>query len=55
MTNVTYLLYRSGTVNSKSFLCKVVLQIKWKFKLTVHFKHEMIEKIIHRNFIENLK
>ena len=24
--------YRSGTVNSKSFIGKVLLQIKWKFK-----------------------
>ena len=37
--------YRLGTVNSKSFVCKVLLQIKRKFKLTVHFKHEMIKKI----------
>ena len=28
------LLYRSGTVNSKSFVCKVLLQITWKFELT---------------------
>ena len=26
-------LYRSGTVNSKSFVGKVLLQIKWKFEL----------------------
>ena len=26
--------YRSGTVNSKSFVGKVLLQIKWKFELT---------------------
>ena len=26
--------YRSGTVNSKSFVGKVLLRIKWKFKLT---------------------
>ena len=25
--------YRSGTVNSKSFISKVLLRIKWKFKL----------------------
>ena len=25
--------YRSGTVNSKSFVGKVLLRIKWKFKL----------------------
>ena len=34
--------YRSGTVNSKSFVTKVLLRIKWKFELTVHFKHEML-------------
>ena len=32
--------YRSGTVNSKAFVGKVLLQIKWRFELTVHFKHE---------------
>ena len=26
-------MYRSGTVNSKSFVSKVLLRIKWKFKL----------------------
>ena len=26
-------MYRSGTVNSKSFVGKVLLRIKWKFKL----------------------
>ena len=26
--------YRSGTVNSKSFVGKVFLRIKWKFELT---------------------
>ena len=26
--------YRSGTVNSKSFVGKFLLQIKWKFELT---------------------
>ena len=30
----TSLEYRSGTVNSKSFVGKVLLQIKWKFELT---------------------
>ena len=34
--------YRLGTVNSKSFVSKVLLRIKWKFELTVHFKHEML-------------
>ena len=28
----------------KLFVGKVLLQIKWKFKLTVYFKHEMIGK-----------
>ena len=37
--------YRSGTVNSKSFVGKVMLRIKWKFELTLHIKHEMIEKL----------
>ena len=36
--------YRLGTVNSKSFVSKVLLRIKWKFELTVHFKHEMLGK-----------
>ena len=36
--------YRSGTVNSKSFVSKVLFRIKWKFELTVHFKHEMLGK-----------
>ena len=36
--------YRSGTVNLKSFVGKVLLRIKWKFELTVYFKHEMLEK-----------
>ena len=27
-------IYRSGTVNSKSFVGKVLLRIKWKFELT---------------------
>ena len=26
-------MYRSGTVNSKSFVAKVLLRIKWKFEL----------------------
>ena len=36
--------YRLGTVNSKSFIGKILLRIKWKFELTVHFKHEMLGK-----------
>ena len=39
------LLYMSGTVNSKSFVNKDFLQNKWKYELTVHFKHEMIGKL----------
>ena len=42
--------YRSGTVNSKSFVGKDFLPIKWKYELTVHFQHEMIAKTFHRNF-----
>ena len=39
--------YRSGTVNSESFFGKHFLRIKWNFeltvfKLTMHYKHEMI-------------
>ena len=40
------MLYRSGTVNSNSFISKDFLRINWEYELTVHFKHE----IIHRNF-----
>ena len=43
-TNLIIICYRSATVNWKSFVGKVFLQIKWKFELTVHFKHEMIGK-----------
>ena len=39
------LTYRLGTVNSKSFVGKVLLQIKWKFELTVYFKHGMLGKL----------
>ena len=31
-------------VNSKSFVGKDFLRIKWKYELTVHFKHEMMGK-----------
>ena len=37
-------LYRLGTVNSKSFVGKHFLQNKWKYELTMYFKHEMIGK-----------
>ena len=39
-----YVQYRLGTVNSKSFVSKVLLRIKWKFELRVHFKHELLGK-----------
>ena len=31
--NLTWICYRSGMVNSKSFIGKVLLRIKWKFEL----------------------
>ena len=37
-----YEYYRLGTVNSKAFVGKDFLQNKWKYGLTVYFKHEMI-------------
>ena len=51
--STTHFKYRSGTVNSKSFVGKVLLRIKWKFKLTVYFKHGILgnnRKIFHSNF-----
>ena len=36
--------YRLGTVNSKSFIGKVLLRIMWNFELIVHFKHKMLGK-----------
>ena len=36
--------FRSGMVNAKSFVGKDLLQIKWKYILTVHFKHKIIGK-----------
>ena len=44
LKETNYCDYRLGTVNSKSFVSKVLLRIKWKFELTVHFKHEMLGK-----------
>ena len=35
---------RPGAVNSKFFVGKDFLRNKWKYKLTVPFKHEMIGK-----------
>ena len=43
-SDINILTYRSGTVNSKSFVGKVFHWIKWKYELTVHFKLEMIGK-----------
>ena len=37
--------YRLGTVNLKSFVGKVSLLIKWKFELTVYFKHEILGQL----------
>ena len=37
--------YRSGTVNSKSFVGKVLLRIKWKFELAVYFKLGILGKL----------
>ena len=45
ITLVDPVCYRSGTVNSKSFVGKILLRIKWKFELTVHFKHEILGKL----------
>ena len=42
--NWHYWHYRSATVNSKSFIRKDLLQIKWNYELAIHFKHEMIGK-----------
>ena len=52
LCHVPLKVYRSGTINSKSFVGKNLLRIKWKFKLTVHFKHEMLGKITGKYFIE---
>ena len=38
-------IYRSGSVNSKSFIGKVLLQSKWKFELTVYFKHKILGQL----------
>ena len=35
----------SGMVNSKYFVDKVLLWIKWKFELTVYFKHGILGKL----------
>ena len=36
--------YRSGAVNSKSFVSNDFLRNKSKYELTINFKHEMIRK-----------
>ena len=38
-------MYRSGMVNSKSFIGKVLLRIKWKFELTVYFNEEIVGQL----------
>ena len=38
-------LYRSGTVNSKSFVGKVLLRIKWKFELYYTLLFELCTKL----------
>ena len=39
------ILLQVGNVNSKSFVGKVLLRIKWKFELTVYFKHGILGKL----------
>ena len=36
--------YRSGTVNLQSFIGKDFHRNKWKYELTMNFRHEMIGK-----------
>ena len=38
------IVYRFGRVNSKSFVDKDFFRNKWKYELTMHFRHEMIGK-----------
>ena len=44
LSRKTRIQYSLGTVNSKSFVSKDLLRSKWKYELTVHFKHEVIGK-----------
>ena len=37
--------YRSGMINSKSLVGSVLFRIKWKFELTVYFKHEILGQL----------
>ena len=45
ISNLSHWAYRSGSANSKSFVGKVLLRIKWKFELTVYFKHGILGKL----------
>ena len=60
MKQVCYLLpgqefnYRLGTVNSKSFVGKVLLRIKRNFELTVYFKHGILGKL-YKNISQYLR
>ena len=40
--------YRSGTVNSKLFIGEDFLRNKWKYGLTVHFKHEHFTETLNK-------
>ena len=44
MNSKSRISYRLDTVNSKTFVSKDFLRIKWKYEFTMHFKHEMIAK-----------
>ena len=44
--------YRLGMVNLKSFISKVLLQIKWKFELTYALEFEFPPKLRIRNYFE---
>ena len=49
------MIYRLDTVNLKSFVCMVLLQIYVEFELTVHLKHEMtkfLQTIAEKNYIK---
>ena len=45
-SSICHFCYRSGTVNSKSFVGKVLLRIKWKFELKVR----PVIQILTKNF-----
>ena len=48
--NIPGTYYRSGTVNSKSFIGKVLLRIKWKFKLNNTFLYcgELVKNLLRK-------